>query len=334
MLTAVTSPTLIRVKQIAQAAPIDNRVSSRTICKMPEPALHGPANHARVAIGIFDSGLGGLSVLRALRSVLPAVPMTYIADSAYAPYGERPAEEVCERSLLIAGTLLRQGARLLVVACNTATAAAIPLLRERWPDVPIVGVEPGLKPALRVSRNARIGVMATEGTLHSARFQALMQREVTAAERLLHRPISVFLQACPGLAALIETADLASEGLRAMLARCCEPLRRAEVDTVVLGCTHYPFVAHLIQHELGNAVQLVDTAEAVARQVSVRWATAAASSPADRDAIPVTAAGARYFSSGDVERLRYAASRWLGEPMPEVGWCRETAAGLACGMDQ
>ncbi|WP_418320488.1 glutamate racemase [Piscinibacter sakaiensis] len=265
-------------------------------------------------IGIFDSGLGGLSVLRAIRQALPGLATSYLADSAHAPYGERSDNHVRERTLRIAQVLVDDGARLLVVACNTATAAAVGSLRERWPELAIVGVEPGIKPALRESTSGRIGVMATEGTLRSERFQSLMQRELAAAERLLERPIRVHLQPCPGLAAAIETADLQDGGLRSLVDRFCEPLRRAEVDTVVLGCTHYPFVAPLIQAALGPQVRLVDTADAVARQAAVRW-VATAQGPA----CAMAAAAVTYRTSGDPKRLHRAVSEWLGEAEPSIG---------------
>ncbi|MEO8280823.1 MAG: glutamate racemase [Ideonella sp.] len=286
---------------------------------MSRPAPLQTMQPAAGGIGIFDSGLGGLSVLRALRHLLPATPMTYVADSAYAPYGERSDAEISQRTMAIANTLIGAGCRLIVVACNTATAAAIALLRERWPDTPLVGVEPGVKPALRVSRSGRIGVMATAGTLRSARFHRLIDREVAAAERLLQRPISLHLQACPGLAAAIETADLDSAELQALVSRHCKPLRQSEVDTVVLGCTHYPFVATLIQQQIGSAVQLVDTADAVARQASVRWAGSGLAEATPSGIQMETApANTRYFSSGDIERLRHAVSHWLGDATPDV----------------
>lgn len=289
----------------------------------PSPTPGPPWQDAAplAGIGIFDSGLGGLSVLRALRRQLPAVSMTYVADSAHAPYGERSADEVCQRSMLIASRLVDIGARLLVVACNTATAAAIPQLRARWPELPIVGVEPGVKPALRVSRSGRIGVMATEGTLRSSRFRALLEREVAAAGRLLQRPIVACLQACPGLAAAIECGELDGEPVRALVERFCAPLRQAGVDAVVLGCTHYPFVAPLIDRALGPGVELVDTAEAVARQAGVRWAALPPSLRREDAAAAVdgSAGTVKYVSSGDVQRLHHAVTTWLGEHSPNVG---------------
>jgi glutamate racemase len=248
---------------------------------MNHDASREPVAAARVAacrIGVFDSGVGGLSVLRALHARLPGVDLHYLADSANAPYGERDGVHVLQRSMRIAEHLLAQGAQLLVVACNTATAVAAAALRERWPGVPIVGVEPGIKPALVLTRNGRIGVMATETTLRSDKFQRLMA-SVTPQR-------SVHLRACNGLAAAIERGDLDDPALLTLVEAHCAPLRDAGVDCVVLGCTHYPFVAHHIQAAMGAQVQLVDTAWAVASQAerllgAVRGAGGEATAAAD-----------------------------------------------------
>lgn len=276
-------------------------------------------------LGVFDSGLGGLSVLHALRAALPGVPMLYVADSAWAPYGERTDAEIAVRSLCVAQALVDAGASALVVACNTATAMAVAKLRSRWPALAIIGVEPGLKPALAATRNGRIGVMATEATLRSDRFLALLRRVLDAAEREQARTLHVHLQPCPGLAGAIERADLQSPELALQLRHWCGLLRAAEVDTVVLGCTHYPIVAPLIARELGPQVVLIDTAEAVARQAARRWSDTILASPST---LPVPAPGTRlqppvrasvrYFCSGELIALRRAAVHWLGESDPVV----------------
>jgi glutamate racemase len=211
-------------------------------------------------VGVFDSGVGGLSVLRALRERLPGVPLRYIADSAHAPYGERDAAHVIARSMALTRRLVDDGAQLVVVACNTATALAVQALRERWPELPVVGVEPGIKPAVARSRGGRIGVMATPATLGSARFLALLERHRGAAQW--------FLQPCPGLAAAIERGSLDDPSLMDLLQRFACPLREARVDTVVLGCTHYPFVAPALQRLLGEEVGLLDTAQAIAQRAA------------------------------------------------------------------
>lgn len=256
------------------------------------------------AIGVFDSGLGGLSVLLSLRRVVPNARWLYAADSGHAPYGERSVDHVTRRSLAVAGGLIDQGARMLVVACNTATALAVPALRERWPHVPVIGVEPGIKPAVATSRSGRIGVMATEATLRSDRFRALLDRVGSAHAH----PVDWTLQPCPGLAQAIEEADLSSPRVTALVDACCAPLRASGVDTVVLGCTHYPFVADAVQRALGSDVRLIDTADAVAREAARRWLGDAPARSGTHRSTDTT-----YLTTGDVVKLERAARDWLGD---------------------
>jgi len=209
---------------------------------------------------VFDSGVGGLSVLSELRRTLAGRRLHYVADSGHAPYGERSDAHVIERSMRVVSHLVEHGARAIVIACNTATAVAVMQLREAWPQLPFIGVEPGIKPALTLTRSGRIGVMATAATLSSAKFQRLVARH--GAGRLIH------LQACVGLAAAIERGELDAPDLMTLIDSHCQPLRLADVDTVVLGCTHYPFVQAAIQASLGPHVQIVDTAAAVARHAA------------------------------------------------------------------
>lgn len=217
------------------------------------------------SVGVFDSGVGGLTVLRELRRLMPAVPLHYVADTAHAPYGQRSSGYIAERSLRIAEHLIDEGTALLVVACNTATAHAIAALRERWPALPIVGIEPGIKPAVAASRNGRIGVMATPATMSSARYQALLARHAGTMQ--------IVGQPCPGLVELIEAGDLESPALRELLVQLCQPLRAAEVDTVLMGCTHYPLIQALLQAELGSGVRLLNIETAVAQQAARLWAS-------------------------------------------------------------
>ncbi len=211
-------------------------------------------------IGVFDSGVGGLSVLKALHHHLPAHDLLYVADSGHAPYGERSEEFIATRTHRIASHLLAQGAKLLVIACNTATAVAAASLRERWPELPIVAVEPGIKPAVTLTRNGHIGVMATPATLRSDKFRRLLTAHGAGIE--------VHLQPCPGLAGLIEHGNGEDPALLTLIDQFSQPLKRAAVDTVVLGCTHYPFVTAQVQAAFGKEVHLVDTADAVARQTA------------------------------------------------------------------
>jgi glutamate racemase len=245
-------------------------------------------------IGVFDSGVGGLSVLHALHGRLPPTGLLYVADSAHAPYGERSAQFVIERSRRIVAHLVDEGAAGVVIACNTATAAAVHLLRQAWPHLPIIGVEPGLKPAAAATRNGRVGVMATPGTLASEKFAALLQAQPAG--------VRFELRACPGLAALIEAGDLDAPALRENIEAHAAALRAAEVDTVVLGCTHYSFVRRHIEASLGPAVRVIDTADPVSRHAATLLGSSAA----------LTAPpSVRVRTTGDADALRAIASAWL-----------------------
>lgn len=214
-------------------------------------------------IGIFDSGVGGLSILRHVRAQLPHEHLLYVADTGFAPYGDKSEDVVAARSLAIARFLVQQGAKALVVACNTATISAVKLLRESFPDMPIVGVEPGLKPAAAASRSGKVGVLATERTLAGAKFLALRDQisAATGAEFLL--------QGCRGLVDQIELGD--AEATRQLLRHYITPLLEQGADTLVLGCTHYPLVQASIEDVIAQSgargIVLVDTGEAVARQL-------------------------------------------------------------------
>jgi glutamate racemase len=251
------------------------------------------------AIGIFDSGIGGLSILDAMRAELPFEDFVYVADSGHAPYGERDPAHVIERSRAIAHHLLDQHhIKALVIACNTATAAAIHLLRQQYPELPIVGVEPALKPAATLSRTGRIGVMATRGTLSSPKFQALMDS--------LRAPVDFIRQSCDGLADAIERGDASK-----IEALCMDYTslmgefgsQPGQIDTLVLGCTHYAFAASYLRTLLGPQVQLIDSGIPVARQARrlLQAQAALGSSPTQR---------IQLFVTGDPERLQ-AATRDL-----------------------
>lgn len=210
-------------------------------------------------IGIFDSGLGGLSVLTEIKELLPHEDLIYIADSAHIPYGSKSADFIRERSHLLTSFLQQQGAKAIVVACNTATAAAVPQLRSDFPTLPIIGMEPALKPAASATRTGTVGVLATEGTLTSKRFKALLERYAVAIE--------VIIQPCPGLVEQVERNDLNSPVTHALLTQYIEPLLARNVDTIILGCTHYPFLQAIIADIVGPQVKLIHTGRAVARQL-------------------------------------------------------------------
>jgi len=212
-------------------------------------------------IGVFDSGVGGLSVLKHIHALLPNEPLLYVADSRYAPYGNKSVAEIQARCFSLADLLIGQGAKVLVVACNTATAAAIDALRERY-TLPIIGMEPAVKPAAEASKNGIVGILATVGTLKSAQFAALLES--------YGRNVEVVTQACPGLVECIERGEVDSPATRELIQQFCAPLLAEGADTVVLGCTHYPFVRALISEVVGPQVSLVDTGAAVAKQVRNR----------------------------------------------------------------
>jgi len=217
-------------------------------------------------VGIFDSGVGGLSVLRHIQAQLPHEHLLYVADSGYAPYGDKPEALVIARVLAIADFLIAQGAKAIVVACNTATVAAVRVLRETHPGMPVVGVEPGLKPAAALTRSGKVGVLATARTLQGAKFLLLRDQ--------IHRETGVdfLLQPCVGLVDQIELGELDSSAMMATLDRFIAPLLAQDADTLVLGCTHYPLVRGAIERLLVSSghgdVALVDTGDAVARQLT------------------------------------------------------------------
>jgi glutamate racemase len=210
------------------------------------------------AIGVFDSGVGGLSVLRHVRAQLPSVPLLYVADSGHVPYGDKSQDYIRERSLTLTEFLLRQGAAAVVIACNTATAAAADMLRERV-TAPIIAMEPAVKPAVCATRTGVVGVLATVGTLESARFAALLEQYAGNVE--------IVTQACAGLVEKVEAGELDSAATRELVARYTRPLIERGADTIVLGCTHFPFLKPVIAAAVGPNVQIIDTGEAVARQV-------------------------------------------------------------------
>ncbi|MDH4652401.1 glutamate racemase [Pseudomonas sp. BN606] len=211
------------------------------------------------AVGVFDSGVGGLSVLREIRTLLPRESLLYVADSGHVPYGEKSADFIRERSHQIAEFLLDQGAKALVLACNTATVAAVADLRERYPQLPIVGMEPAVKPAAAATRSGVVGVLATTGTLKSAKFAALLDR--------FAGDVRVITQPCPGLVERIEAGDLLGPETRTLLTAYVEPLLAEGSDTLILGCTHYPFLRPLLRQLVPDSVSLIDTGAAVARQL-------------------------------------------------------------------
>jgi len=218
--------------------------------------LSSPSTPA--TIGIFDSGVGGLSVLRAIRQQLPCQPAIYLADQAHVPYGARTKDEVRAYSEEITRFLLKEGARLIVVACNTASAAALYHLRRVFPDTPFVGMEPAVKPAAAATRSGVVGVLATPVTFQGELYASVVER--------FAKGVKVLEDTCPGLVGEIEAGHLNGPKTREILERALQPMLQQGVDTIVMGCTHYPFVIPLIEEITGPKVQVIDPSPAVARQ--------------------------------------------------------------------
>lgn len=249
------------------------------------------------AIGVFDSGVGGLSVLQHIRKTFPHERLIYVADSGHVPYGDKTPAYIEKRSHTLTRFLVGQGADAIVIACNTATAAAVASLRDTF-SIPIIGMEPAVKPAVAASKSSVVGVLATVGTLESARFAALLERYGDEVE--------IITQGCPGLVEQVEKGELDSAHTRALLERYAAPLLARGADTLILGCTHYPFLAAQIRDVTGANIMLIDTGEAVARQLQRRM----------HSELPQRASGdgtTRFFTSGDATAATRIMSALWGD---------------------
>lgn len=258
-------------------------------------------------IGVFDSGLGGLTVLRALIDLLPGEPMVYFGDTGRFPYGPKPRAEVRAHAIEIADLLVARGVKALVVACNSAAAAALDELTRRY-DVPVVGViEPGLRAGFSVTRNRRVGVVGTVGTIASGAYQTLAAR--------LDPAVELTCAACPGFVEFVEAGDVDSDQVHVLAERLLAPVRAARVDTLVLGCTHYPLLARTISDAMGRGVVLVssadETAFAVRGLLAGRMMLRSAPFAGDHT----------FLTSGSVETFRDLGGRFLGPEVTTVeGW--------------
>ncbi|WP_343845257.1 glutamate racemase [Bowmanella denitrificans] len=221
----------------------------------PAPDL----NH--LPIGVFDSGLGGLSVLQEIRHHLPAEHLIYVADSAHAPYGRRSTQDILKRCIVIRDFLYHQSCKAMVVACNSATAICIDTLRATSP-FPVIGIEPAIKPAALASSSGKIGLLATQATLESNRFQSLLQAWAGQCK--------VFAVPCPGFVECIERGDLNGPQVRALASPVIQDMLCQGVDTLVLGCTHYPFLIPLLTDLSNGRLNIINPAPAVARQLQRR----------------------------------------------------------------
>lgn len=251
----------------------------------------------RQPIGVFDSGVGGLSVLAEIRRELPHEDLLYVADSRHAPYGDQSMAAIVARSIAISEFLLAQGAKAIVVACNTATGAAARELRIRF-AVPVIAMEPAVKPAVMRTRSGVVGVLATRQTLASEPFAQLLTR--------LGEGARIVTQACPGLVERVESGDLEGEGTRVLLAAYLEPLLSQGADTLVLGCTHYPHLDSLIRELAGPDTAVLDSGAAVARQVRRRLVETGLLAPSGRHG------GERFWTSGQPTRIYPVMERLWG----------------------
>lgn len=250
-------------------------------------------------IGIFDSGVGGLSVLRAIRALMPSESLLYFADQGHVPYGSRTMAQIRDFSEAITRFLLARNAKLIVVACNTASAAALKYLRQIFPDVGFVGMEPAVKPAAERTQSGSVGVLATPATFQGELYASVVERFANGVVLLQHT--------CPGLVRQIEQGDLDGSKTRDILENALRPMLDAGIDTVVLGCTHYPFVIPLIQQIVGESVRVIDPAPAVARQAyRLLEATGTRRRKEDRGEI-------RFYTSGNTSSFQSLLPRLLDE---------------------
>jgi glutamate racemase len=265
-------------------------------------------------IGLFDSGIGGLSILREVHRLLPAEDLVYLADQAHVPYGSRPLDEVRSFSEGITRFLLELRAKVVVVACNTASAVALLHLRRTFPQTPFVGMEPAVKPAAQASRTRVVGVLATPATFQGELFASVVERFAAG--------VRVVEQTAPGLVEQIEAGDLGGPTTRRIVEQALEPLLAQGADTIVLACTHYPFVIPLIQELAGPTVQVIDPSPAIARQTQrVLEERAASSDHAEQGRL-------RLYTSGETPALKEWTSR-LPELSGEVARARWVGGRLA-----
>lgn len=262
---------------------------------------------AACPIGVFDSGVGGLSVLHEIRRKLPNEDLLYVADSGHAPYGDKPAKLIEARSIAIVEFLISQQAKAIVVACNTATGVAIQALRTRFP-IPIIAMEPAIKPAAAHTRSGVIGVLATSRTIESDNFTKLHER--------FGADVKILMQACPGLVEQVEAGRLQDDKTRALVEHFVLPLLTQGADTLVLGCTHYPFLTALIREIAGASVNIIDPSPAVARELGRRLTSAALLSIESR------AGTVRFWSSTKVSTTQQVISQlWQADielrPLPD-----------------
>ena len=250
-------------------------------------------------IGIFDSGVGGISVLRAIREQMPEESVIYFGDQGHIPYGSRAMAQIRIFSKAITEFLLENDAKIIVVACNTASAAALKDLRQKFPDVPFVGMEPAVKPAAEHTQTGRVGVLATPATFQGALYASVVERFANGVE--------LFQNTCPGLVQQIERGNLSGKETRQILEDALFPMLEKNIDTVVLGCTHYPFVIPLVEEIVGGGVRVIDPAPAVAKQTG-RLLEARGMKNRSESKSKI-----EFYTSGSTEELKSLLPKLLGE---------------------
>jgi len=263
-------------------------------------------------LGIFDSGVGGLSVLRAIREQMPEESVIYFGDQGHIPYGPRSMEQIRSFAEAITNFLLEQNAKIIVVACNTASAAALRYLREKFPHLQFVGMEPAVKPAAEHTQTGKVGVLATPATFQGALYASVVERFANGVE--------LFQNTCNGLVQEIELGNLDGEETRKILEDALLPMLEKNIDTVVLGCTHYPFVIPLIQRIVGENVRVIDPAPAVAKQVRRLLEAGGVKS------LSSTRGDVRFYTSGDPAALKSMLPKLLGEDgrVERVEWLNDS----------
>lgn len=212
-----------------------------------------------MTIGVFDSGVGGLWILRNLRQTMPLHNYIYLADQAHVPYGQRTIEEIRDFSENITEFLINEGCQIIVIACNTASAAALFYLREKYPDIIFVGMEPAIKPATEITKTKKVGVLATPATFQGALYNSVV-------ERFAH-DVEIYKDTCPGLVEQIEKREFNSKETKNILEKALSPMLEKNIDTIVLGCTHYPFVLSLIKEIVGEEIKIIDPTGAIVHRV-------------------------------------------------------------------
>jgi len=264
-------------------------------------------------IGIFDSGIGGLSVLRAIRAQMPTENILYFGDQGHIPYGPRLMEQIRDFSEAITKFLLERNAKIIVVACNTASAAALKYLREKISNVQFVGMEPAVKPAAEITQTGKVGVLATPATFQGALYASVVERFANGVE--------LFQSTCNGLVQQIEQGNLSGDETRTILESALRPMLEKNIDTVVLGCTHYPFVIPLIQEIVGDKVRVIDPAPSVAKQAQRLLEVGGIMNESK------SKGKIRLFTSGDPEVLKSQLPSLLGESgdVKRVEWVGDSA---------